>query len=417
MIVRLASLASLLTVGFGWPLFCSKRNILMTPVPLCGMLPALRSRWSGAIPLLVSRSLYFIEVAILLSLFTLGGSNNSTFATALALAHVAWMLAWMALDEFTMCPQIVCYSAALATAASRDHLLFEVVSVSMYVFGGAQKFNSRFAEWGMRDFFSPLVDRWMPPKCKRAIVERRFWSPRVRAAVAYASALAESLLGAGLLLPQPFCGVCAASLALMHASVLVAVGPLGSNSAHGIWPWNAMCALALPYLYCVGGRQASLASRIVDAVLVHARLDIAATAALATLLPLAAFFAHGHPQLSWFMYSANFPINKCFVIGWPSSVAQRRRMLPREFRCDVTGDSCDDLSSTIDIVTGKIDLLQLAQRYNVLPLLSKAGGRWWAQSIADALNASVEFRHLSRASFDGTRPPIHVEIVKPSLPN
>jgi uncharacterized membrane protein YphA (DoxX/SURF4 family) len=179
-----------------------------------------------------------------------------------------------------------------------------LIVASMYVWSGLQKFNLGFVSevypWLIEPFCRWLeqLSAWLadggnPPawltELERLIRHRQAgWGPPV----------IEAAIGAGLLVP--FTRKPAVVLAvLMHALIMLSIGPLGHDWNTVVWPWNAAMVLFVIILFW-GTRDVPLSAVIVPRRVYHGLVLV-----LFGLMPALSFYNCWDAYLSACLYSGN----------------------------------------------------------------------------------------------------------------
>ncbi len=239
--------------------------------PVLGF-PALSSPWDGW---------FFWAALAVLALIPLARNPRPWIALFLAVAIVAALQ-----DQSRWQPwfyQYLFMLAALGLSHERNPEAglntCRLILASAYIWSGLSKLNPRFLE--------TVVPRLLEPLTKQ--------SP---GKLAYATAVAESMIGVALLFPRSrrvavWCGVA------MHLGILASIGPLGSRFNPVIWPWNvAMIA----FLWLLFGRSENTAREILWS---KSFVFQKAVLILFGLAPALGFFGLWDSYLSFSLYSGN----------------------------------------------------------------------------------------------------------------
>lgn len=145
-------------------------------------------------------------------------------------------LSFLLLDRYVIAPHLL-HFVLFALAPSQAPLF----SVCLYLFGGLQKLNRRFA----RGFLSNTLGAALA-MCGVEEV------PSVPV-LGYAAAASEALLGVMLLI-APSSGLVRAAAVLLHVVILVFIaGPLGPGGFEGIIGWNVFCLSWHVHQWAAGG--------------------------------------------------------------------------------------------------------------------------------------------------------------------
>jgi hypothetical protein len=166
-----------------------------------------------------------------------------------------------------------------------------LIVVATYLWSGLQKANAGFFELTYPWLVGPLTER-LPD-----------WAGSALLSGAYAVPVVEAVIGVGLL-TRRFRKLAVVGAVLMHAFIMVCVGPWGHDHNTVVWPWNfAMVAFVLvlfwrppdepsPSTILVPGRTLSPGSALRATVLV-----------LFVFMPLFSFFGLWDSYLSSSLYS------------------------------------------------------------------------------------------------------------------
>ena len=100
-----------------------------------------------------------------------------------------------------------------------------LIVVATYFWSGLQKANAGFFEITYPWLVGPLTER-LPD-----------WAGSALLSGAYAVPIVEAAIGVGLL-TRRFRKLAAAGALLMHAFIMVCVGPWGNDHNAVVWPWN-----------------------------------------------------------------------------------------------------------------------------------------------------------------------------------
>src|SRR5262249_3790059 len=118
--------------------------------------------------------------------------------------------------------------------------LLRLYVVTLYAYSGLQKLNASFVHEIAPTLVDPVLHRigiTPPPAGAEA------WVPIAVPMVPVAGSPAVPLL-----VPRArWVGVVLA--VLMHAFLLLAIGPLGSTTNQAVWPWDAFMIAAIPLLF------------------------------------------------------------------------------------------------------------------------------------------------------------------------
>jgi hypothetical protein len=178
-----------------------------------------------------------------------------------------------------------------------------LIVAATYFWSGLQKANAGFFEVTYPWLVEPLTS-WLPD-----------WAVSALLSGAYAVPVVEAVIGLGLL-TRRFRNPAVVGALLMHAFIMLCVGPLGSDHNTVVWPWNfAMSAFVLilfwrapdePSTILEPGRNLSPGSALRAAVLV-----------LFAFLPLFNFFGLWDSYLSSSLYSG--ASKQAYVLVWDGS--------------------------------------------------------------------------------------------------
>ncbi|MFI4876163.1 MAG: hypothetical protein ACIALR_12520 [Blastopirellula sp. JB062] len=263
----------------------------------------------------------FPQVPALQALVAAPRAIDYALAIGIVVSLVAWLLspkrlsttaAWSVaacisasclLDQHRFQPwayQLIFTAIILATCEAKLAIrLLRVIVISIYVYSALSKFNAPFMnELGQNFLDVPL--RWFGASAALA-EETRPWATLL-------FPLGELIVGLLLAIPQtrkP--GVCLA--ALMHASLLMVVGPWGLNHWPGVMIWNLLFLAQAPLLFW----PAPLAPAKTEAETVvqpppdpaAARLVGILVAAFVLLLPLFEPFGYCDAWPGWALYASH----------------------------------------------------------------------------------------------------------------
>ena len=217
-------------------------------------------------------------------------------------------------DESRLQPWFYQYSFMLAAfclygwgrmGASDAFNTCRLIVAATYFWSGLQKANAGFFEGTYPWLVEPLTS-WLPG-----------WAGSTLLSGAYAVPVLETAIGLGLL-TRRFRKFAVIGALLMHAFIMLCVGPLGSDHNTVVWPWNfAMSAFVLilfwrapdepsPSTILEPGRNLSPGSALRAAVLV-----------LFAFMPLFNFFGLWDSYLSSSLYSG--ASKQAYVLVWDGS--------------------------------------------------------------------------------------------------
>ena len=195
-------------------------------------------------PLWIDATLFLVALAALVTLIVGGRSAALAVATFLVA-----MLVLLLGDQHRWQPEMqmfVIFAVGLGVAAAVPAgrvgalTVLRWYVVSIYAYSGLQKLNPSFvldvAPWLTR----PLLD-WSG-------IAARVEGDEVWTAIGIAMALTEASLALLLVLPRTR-AVGVVMAVLMHAFVLLSIGPLGHRWNEVVWPWNAFMVVAVPALF------------------------------------------------------------------------------------------------------------------------------------------------------------------------
>jgi hypothetical protein len=180
-----------------------------------------------------------------------------------------------------------------------------LIVAATYFWSGLQKANAGFFEVTYPWLVEPLT-AWLPD-----------WAGSALLPGAYAVPVVEAVIGLGLL-TRRFRKPAVVGALLMHAFIILSVGPLGQDHNTVVWPWNfAMSAFVVilfwrapdepsPLTILVPGRNFSLGFALRATVLV-----------LFAFMPLFSFFGLWDSYLSSSLYSG--ASKRGYVLEWDGS--------------------------------------------------------------------------------------------------
>lgn len=238
--------------------------------------------------------------------------------------------------------QYLCIGAALccypwgSTAKNDDRRAAalnacRLIIAGTYLYSGLQKLNWRFLHVGYPYIVAPLVDL-LPESCREAIHATAFLAP-----------LIETGIGVGLLTQRGRVAAVIAA-AVMHASVLLSIGPWAHNWNSVVWPWN----LTLPVLTALLFLKTD---ELTAGALVKPRQRVAMAALiLFGILPAFNFIGAWDAYLSAALYSYNTPEGHIHlrpeVVGRLPDAWRGRAVShhPDEYYVDLVAWSMDELN-------------------------------------------------------------------------
>lgn len=180
-----------------------------------------------------------------------------------------------------------------------------LIVVATYFWSGLQKANASFVQSTHPWLVEPLT-AWLPE-----------WAGSALLAGGYAVPVVEAVIGVGLL-TRRFRRLAVVSALLMHAFIMLCIGPLGHDHNTVVWPWNfAMIAFVLilfwkapddpsPSTILDPGRNFSTSFALRAAVLI-----------LFAFMPLFNFFGLWDSYLSSGLYSGTS--KQGYVLEWEGS--------------------------------------------------------------------------------------------------
>jgi hypothetical protein len=165
--------------------------------------------------------------------------------------------------------------------------VFRLIVASVYFYSGLQKVQAGF----VHDVFPWLIDPFVDllPENVRPFV---YW-------MGYVAPFVELGIGVGLL-TRRFRRASVIFALLMHAFILLTLGPLGHNWGQSIWPWNVAMGAFVLILFL---RTADLPFR--EIVLTKRFAFQKVILVLFVVMPLFSFFNLWDSYLSFSMYSGN----------------------------------------------------------------------------------------------------------------
>jgi uncharacterized membrane protein YphA (DoxX/SURF4 family) len=284
----------------------------------------------------------------------------------LAILLCAWSCVVILCDEHMICPQLIHFVFASVAICfdSLDHL--RMYTMLLYSIGGLQKLNVNFCTHGWLNFFRDFLYiqfGWFAPQ-------------RTSFVFGMSAAIFEAM--AGILLCFPGTSAWAAfCLILLHVVILVAVGPLGSNSFQPIWPWNVLCIILLFHLFIHERNEDFVGIPDLNSSSLE-NFVLSIEIGLFVFAPILSWFERWPPNLSFQMHSYNFANVRMHICG-------------EEF-----------------------PLYGIALYYQTQPSLTLRGFSMWAQHLADVRQRKVEMSYQGRPEcMSGKRYQIDL-IFKPS---
>ena len=188
-------------------------------------------------------------------------------------------------------------------------------------------------------------------------------------------AILEALLGLALLFDGFILHAAIVLLMIMHVSILIILGPLGMNSAHGVWPWNFGCFCTLPASFWMLDHPD--AADVSSWELWFNPITLAVIFVCA-VIPLPSYFGKGYPQMSFMMYSSNFPAAR---LSGPHGCQTLQTAAAAYWYGGMT-----------------IDYTRLTSHYHVTPILSLSGDKKLAPYIADYFGVPITLTYRHRPS-------------------
>lgn len=306
-VVRALAVSVIACLACSWKLWISTR--LYPLVPVFGMVP--RLPWP----------LDLVVLALFVGLLT--GLAVRPFSRPLAAAIVGLMGLLFAQDQSRLFPSFFMFFLLLLLVAAhrpgdgergtaRTLAGMRFVVAAAYFWGGVQKLTPHFFNEEFPWFVRPLTDLLPGP------------IPGLPALGA-AAAIVEALLGIGLLTRR--CrGIAIVHALLMHAVILVCIGPLRGDWNDAAWMWSQAMA-AIVWLLFVAAPPFSIATMF--AAPPAATVAQALVVALAGVLPVLDNVNRWDSALSFNVYTGN--VNVGHVLMPPGSAAR----LPREIAAHV----------------------------------------------------------------------------------
>ena len=237
-------------------------------------------------------------VLMLLALLVTAASGKFVRA-AMAIA-LAILFVWVALDQNRWQPYVVFYAVAFLGLLLHTHergvdaafAPFKTLLCFTYFYSGLHKFNYRYVTHDFEAFLSPLFARTGIELTARAM-----------AAGSLLAAAFEMSMGVLLFFARTR-RLAVIGLTLMHAFILLALGPFGANYNSVVWPWNVASIAAL---WLVFARDDQNGTRWFDGARRPARLAFFAVVVLFGVMPLASFAGRWVSALSFRLYSGKQP--------------------------------------------------------------------------------------------------------------
>ncbi len=259
-------------------------------VPIADWFPAPAPPWDAA--------LFGLLLALLVAALWLPRWAIPVFLAGAVLLVLA--------DQTRLQPWFYLYSVMLLLTVFPDRAALagcRIVLSAVYVWSGIQKLNASYFDEVVPWFSAPAA-RWLGEGSIDA----------VQFAIA-AAPLIEVFIGLGVWL-IPLRRYALGTAFLLHAGVLLILGPLGYDYNLVVWPWNSTMPLLLLSLFArrpVGRTWANL----------RESKPAFATALLIVGLPILSFFALWDGSMSFCLYSGNTARSALFV-----SPALARRLPP-----------------------------------------------------------------------------------------
>ena len=187
-----------------------------------------------------------------------------------------------------------------------------LIVVATYFWSGLQKANAGFFKVTYPWLVGPLTER-LPD-----------WAGSALLSGAYAVPVVEAAIGVGLL-TRRFRKLAVAGAVLMHAFIMVCVGPWGNDYNAVVWPWNfAMVAFVLILFWRASDEHSSYSILVPSQNLSPAFALRAAVLVLFALMPLFSFFGLWDSYLSSSLYSG--ASKRAYVMEWDGSEWQTTRI-------------------------------------------------------------------------------------------
>jgi uncharacterized membrane protein YphA (DoxX/SURF4 family) len=181
----------------------------------------------------------FVVVLLGLLLIAIGRFTRAALTTTLAI-----IATWVVLDQNRWQPYLILYTVTLACLLLATMRLsnpfvamapLRLLLCFTYFYSGLHKFNYRYLFFDFGAFVEPLF------------LNYGLTAPqRLFPAAALVSAVFEAGMGVMLLFARTR-RVAVLGLTLMHAFILLAIGPFGANYNSVVWPWN-LASLAAVWL-------------------------------------------------------------------------------------------------------------------------------------------------------------------------
>ncbi len=188
-----------------------------------------------------------------------------------------------------------------------------LIVVATYFWSGLQKANAGFFEITYPWLVGPLTER-LPD-----------WAGSALLSGAYAVPIVEAAIGVGLL-TRRFRKLAAAGAILMHAFIMVCVGPWGNDYNAVVWPWNfAMVALVLVLFWQPPDEPSPSSILVPYRNLFSPGFALrVAVLVLFAFMPLFSFFGLWDSYLSSSLYSG--ASKRAYVMEWDGSDWQTTRI-------------------------------------------------------------------------------------------
>lgn len=234
---------------------------------------------------------------MLLALLATAAGKFLRPALSVALAILA---IWLVLDQNRWQPYVVFFAVALICLllyarggdTSTSLAPFRILLCCTYIYSGLHKFNYRHVTHDFGAFLQPLLQNVGVDVPARVL----------SAGALFAGAF-ELTMGILLVFARTR-RIAIIGLTLMHAFILLTLGPLGANYNSVVWPWNIASIAALWLVFRDDGRSSR---QWLDGATRATRLVSYVVLVLFGVMPLFSFAGLWAPSLSFQLYSGKQP--------------------------------------------------------------------------------------------------------------
>eukprot|EP01124_Arcella_intermedia_P000402 TRINITY_DN10201_c0_g1_i1.p1 TRINITY_DN10201_c0_g1~~TRINITY_DN10201_c0_g1_i1.p1 ORF type:complete len:435 (-),score=97.81 TRINITY_DN10201_c0_g1_i1:1192-2355(-) len=332
------------------------------------------------VPPQITTGLWILEL-----LFLIGVLFSASSAPFFHVLHILWAVGWFLLDQNIWCPQLAHFAVISWSCITQDKSPLQIFTFFLYFYGGIQKLNHcfLFKGKGISDFSKCFL--------RHLRIDITKLPSQLLQLLALLSAAIEILTGLGFLFSPTvpyavFLGICT------HIVILLCVGPWGSNSCHGIWAWNVMCLVMLPFIF-------TSPSHPYADLLGHFNLSSLLSLVLWGVLPVVNMtIGWWSDEISFKLHSMNFGF--CAMkIHPPEDIEDTSKYYQLVSRKVPRAGGLPFVDEY-----GVVEVDHIARQYSHSTSTSPHAALLWAQYLAEEWNEQILFTfYYSPSRWDGTR--------------